>query len=394
MSAKEKKIAMTLSVLVVIALGILVAVSIERWNPLEQQYLAEEEVDTSKEVFLEGENVDITPEKVKVERTSPAKEKKKEKIKNREALNILLLGTDERGNEPSRTDTIILARISKDWEEVNLVSIPRDSKVRIPRKGTTKINGAHAYGGVNLTIQTIEGLMGIPIDYYAKVNFEGFKELVNIVGGVEVTVPHTMSYKDITLHKGTRVLSPEELLTFVRFRMDKDGDKGRIKRQQDVAIKMMKEIMHPSNALDLPDILKTIMKNVKTDLTIGEMLAFSDVLKNAENTKITQHTLKTTSSKENGIWYENIDEKDLYNIIALFEGDERAAIGPPVKYTVDDMLDKQDIEEKRNSLSDRKKPSLNNAQRSIPAHKRELKELPPIPKQNKTPSTSEFSTPR
>src|SRR5699024_1776068 len=139
-------------------------------------------------------------------------------------VSILLMGvdsSDERSAneeaEDSRTDTLMVATLNKDDKSVKLLSIPRDSYVHIPEVGyDSKINHAHAFGGTRAVIDTVENLLDIPIDYYMKVNFEAFIEVVDSVDGVTVDVPYDFSEMDssdkanaIQLEEGTQELNGE-----------------------------------------------------------------------------------------------------------------------------------------------------------------------------------------
>src|SRR5690625_1334326 len=138
----------------------------------------------------------------------------------------------------SRTDALILATLNKDDKSVKLVSIPRDSLVYIPEVGyEDKITHAHAFGGTKATIETVENKLELPVDYYVKLNFHAFVDVVNAINGVEVDVPYEFKESDsddkrdnIHLYPGVQNLNGEEALAFSRTRY-KDSDIDRGKRQ-------------------------------------------------------------------------------------------------------------------------------------------------------------------
>ncbi len=146
-----------------------------------------------------------------------------------------MLGSDARGNETSRADTIMIIHYNETRGTYKLTSIMRDSYVRIPGHGKHKINSAFAYGGPELMRQTIKENFNIDLQYFAIVDFQGFVQLIDeaFPNGVEINVEKKMSaYIDVTLEPGLQRLDGEHLLGYVRFRHDAIGDFGRVKRQQ------------------------------------------------------------------------------------------------------------------------------------------------------------------
>lgn len=246
-----------------------------------------------------------------------------EKIKNKEPFIIALLGTDQRGEEAARTDTIMLVRYDMENKQATILSIPRDTLVTLTGYHQDKINAAHVYGGVPLTLSTIEDTLDIDIDYYAKVNFEGFKEAMAVFGGLEVDVQKEMKYENVHLKPGTQVLEGDDLLMYVRFRKDADGDFGRIKRQQEVIKKVAGQMILPSNLIKLPQYMSIFAEHVETDLNLKEMASLAMATKEFSSIKVDSHTLKTTSQKVEGIWYELTDDSDLESMSKLLnEGPE------------------------------------------------------------------------
>src|SRR5690625_4869501 len=153
---------------------------------------------------------------------------------------ILIMGvdySDKRENTASaRTDTLMLATLNKDDKSVKLISIPRDSYVYIPEVGyEDKINHAHAFGGTKAAIETVENLFNIPVDYYLKVNFEAFIDVVDALDGITVEVPYEFRELDskkkantIHLQGGLQYLSSEEALALARTRnLENDIERGK-----------------------------------------------------------------------------------------------------------------------------------------------------------------------
>ena len=202
-----------------------------------------------------------------------------EALAPQEPYTIALLGTDARQPDVrDRTDTIILARVEPATRQVWMVSIPRDTKVEIPGYGTRKINAAHAYGGPELAIEVIEELTGQHIDHYMTINFFGFEEVIDALGGVTLDVPNTIegekaALADFTSDKsasrieaGLQHLDGAHALTFVRYRGYIDGDFGRTYAQQMFFRAVLDQIDEVS-LVRVPGLVDAIASNVETNLT-------------------------------------------------------------------------------------------------------------------------------
>lgn len=170
--------------------------------------------------------------------------------------NILLLGSDTRsGSEAalvsgSRADTIMLAHIPADGKGVYLVSIMRDTWVNIPGYGEAKINAALNYGGISLQVATVENLLGIKIDHVAEIEFEGFKSLVNSIGGVDVEVPFNFDINVWSFKQGLQHMDGGAALAFVRARYQfADGDYQRVRNQR-AFLRGLYNTMKSKGALD------------------------------------------------------------------------------------------------------------------------------------------------
>jgi LCP family protein required for cell wall assembly len=203
-------------------------------------------------------------------------------------LNILVLGIDRVLDAPAdspqafrgRSDTMLLMRFEPESHSLRLLSIPRDSRVEIPGAGYGKINDANVHGGAAVAAQVVsKTLNNVPIDRYLRVTTDTFKELVDLVGGVEVFVPYAMSYQDVTqkldinLQPGRQTLNGEQAEQFARFRKDGYGDIGRVQRQQVLLKALQQRLYNPAILLRLPQALKIFQKNVDTNLSWEEMLA-------------------------------------------------------------------------------------------------------------------------
>ncbi|WP_283748616.1 LCP family protein, partial [Bacillus cereus] len=191
------------------------------------------------------------------------------KISKSEPVSILLLGVDERGNEKGRSDSLILITLNPKNNSMKTVSIPRDTYTEIVGKGKSdKINHAYAFGGVDMSVATVEKFLNVPINYYIEVNMAGFKDIVDAVGGVDVN--NDLEFKQDKHHfaKGNIHLTGDEALSFTRMRYeDPRGDFGRQMRQRQVMQAVIKKGATFSSLTSYGDVLTAIQKNVKTNLT-------------------------------------------------------------------------------------------------------------------------------
>lgn len=200
-----------------------------------------------------------------------------------EPVNILFLGIDQ---NPGRSDTIIFVSFNPSTNKILALSIPRDTLAEIPGNyrqsgkpyGEQKINHAHAYGGVRLSVKTVEKFLGVHIHYYARVNYTVLHNFVDLIGGVRMNVPFDMNYKDeagnlyINLQKGEQVLDGKKAEQFLRWRRNLDGtsdglgDVGRVARQQDFLRAAIKQMLKPANLLKLDKIEDLIASKVVTNI--------------------------------------------------------------------------------------------------------------------------------
>ncbi|OIK10497.1 transcriptional regulator [Bacillus sp. MUM 116] len=189
--------------------------------------------------------------------------------------NILLLGSDARGNEVSRADTIMIAHYNENKGTYKLTSIMRDSYVDIPGYGKHKINSAFARGGPDLMRKTIKENFGIDLQYYAIVHFQGFVQLIDeaFPNGVKIDVEKAMSKNiGVSLKPGVQRLNGKEMLGYVRFRHDAIGDFGRVKRQQQ-AVKAIGEQLTSINTIPkIPKLIGVITPYINTNMQTSDII--------------------------------------------------------------------------------------------------------------------------
>lgn len=202
----------------------------------------------------------------------------------KEEVNVLLLGSDSRGEKSARTDTIMVAHYNPQSNNVKLISFMRDMYVLIPGHGKQKLNAAYSLGGTELLRQTIKTNFGLDIHHYAIVDFHGFEKAVDILvpEGIEVDIPYKMSDGiGMTLEEGIQQLHGEQLLGYVRFRQDRLSDFGRVQRQQEVISKLKEEAVSLNSVTKLPEMLELLHTHIDTNIDSPTLLAIGkDVLTN------------------------------------------------------------------------------------------------------------------
>ncbi len=234
-------------------------------------------------------------------------------------FSVLLVGTDERpGDTSSRADTMIVATFNKADQTVDMVSIPRDSLVEIPSVGyEDKINHSYAFGGIDSTIETVETLLDIPIDYYASINFNGVVAIVDALGGIDVDVKlpiDTLDSSDkrngVKLEPGKQTLNGEEALAYARMRyQDPEGDIGRTKRQQQIVEAIVDQSTSFGSITKLNSLMDATGDNFKTNMSLTEAFQLQPFIKKIGS--VNRIDLKGTDTKINGVYYYQLDPTSL-----------------------------------------------------------------------------------
>lgn len=242
--------------------------------------------------------------------------------------NIVVLGVDERAEEHDvgRSDTLFVVMFDTQTKNASLLSIPRDTRVRIPKHGWDKINHAYAYGGRELTQKTVEELLGLHINNYVMVDFKGFKGLVDAIGGVDINVEKDMYYRDswdgftIDIKKGMQHMDGETAIQYVRFR-DEEGDIGRIKRQQHFLMAVYEKISSADMLLHIPGLAQQLTAMIKTDLPINDMLSLGKALHSMVREKgLSMAMVPGTPEYIDDISYWQPDITDLRELMVQMQG--------------------------------------------------------------------------
>ncbi|MBU3110434.1 LCP family protein [Clostridium lacusfryxellense] len=241
--------------------------------------------------------------------------------KDGKSCNILVMGVDvgtpgaTNVNDPKRTDTLILAHYNAENKKINLISIPRDTLIQVNGKNQ-KINAAHAIGGVKYAVAAVETLLDIQIDYYGKINYEGFDKVINAIGGVDMDITRQMDYddptQDLSIHfdKGTSVhLDGKKAEEFFRWRKNNDlsgfenGDLGRIQNQHIFISKVMEKVKSPIILIKIPSILSAVKSSVETNMDANEILKYGYIFATIEDGKLSMDTIKGDLKDVKGISY-------------------------------------------------------------------------------------------
>jgi len=229
----------------------------------------------------------------------------------KKVVTFAIFGTDERADETPRSDIIMLVKYYPMNNQFLIISVPRDTRVMIPGKYEDKINHAYAFGGAELLEKTLEDLFEIDIDYYIKLSFTNFKELIDNLGGIAVDVTKKYEYPGyIDIEKGYQILDGAKALDYVRFRYDEDGDQGRIKRQQEVLISVLEgQKEHLEN--EVVSLIDEFYLNITTNIPLRNFIDYYSLLKDVEKYNFDTNTLKTSGKIIDGIWYEIMDIEHL-----------------------------------------------------------------------------------
>ena len=236
---------------------------------------------------------------------------KKGMLVAKDKATVMIMGVDERADDVGRSDTLMIATLDPDKNQAALLSVPRDTRVKIKGYGFDKINAAYAYGGRKLTQETIESLLNTHIDHYIKINVHGFTKIIDALGGIDIDVEKRMYYEDpwdddgglyIDLQPGMQHMDGKTAITYVRYR-DEEGDIGRIKRQQNFMKAVMDKLVSPTIIPKLPAIVSAVSDSVETDMSVSEILSFLGTLQDAKDNGLKSEMLPGKPVYIEGISY-------------------------------------------------------------------------------------------
>jgi len=268
-------------------------------------------------------------------------------------VSVLIMGVDTSDKRedtgPGRTDALIYATLNKKTKSVKLVSIPRDSYVYIPEVDySTKINHAHAHGGTKATIETVENLFQLPVDYYVKLNFEAFIDVIDTLNGIEMDVPYELKEQNsqdksnaIHLMPGKQLLNGEEALALARTRRyDSDVERG--KRQLQIIEAVVDKSVSITSLLKLDNLIKDVASNITTNLTFKDMKSLVAYGSSTDDIDIESYSIDGYDYQPAGVYYWQLDEASLL--------ETRNILKEHLELTDEDVkedpeMDVQDIEE-------------------------------------------------
>lgn len=238
---------------------------------------------------------------------------------------VLLLGSDARGDEASRSDVNILVRVDPDKALVTMVSIPRDTKVEIDGYGTQKINAAYAFGGASLAVRTMSEFAGVPIAHYAEIHFDELVQLIDKLGGVTVDVPEYIddpNAGNVTIAAGEQTLNGTEALVFARSRSYADGDFTRTSNQRLLVTAILQKVM-ATPPLELPGTVQSLAECVTTDYSVGDLVSLALQMQSKGDLTIYSGMVPSTTDYIDGVSYVITDQAAWEQMMAAIDaGDD------------------------------------------------------------------------
>ncbi|WP_347862380.1 LCP family protein [Salimicrobium sp. PL1-032A] len=244
-------------------------------------------------------------------------------------FSVLFVGVDgsearSSSNEDRQnlSDALVLATFNEEGKSIQLLSIPRDTYTYIPEvERKDKITHAHAYGGIDSTVESVEGLLDVPVDYYVRLNFNSFVEVVNSIGGVEYDVPYDLKEqnsrdrdKAIELEEGTQVLNGEEALAVARTRKQ-DSDLHRGQRQMEMIQAIADEVSSFRSFGNYGKIIDAVGDDMTTNMTFDQMITFKDYFLQEDGFAFETMQLQGEGGfAEKGIWYYMVNDENLHEV--------------------------------------------------------------------------------
>lgn len=242
--------------------------------------------------------------------------------------NVLILGTDE---SRLRSDVMMLGCLNTETNTIDLISIPRDTRVKL--KGEYhKINNALTYGGGELACSTVQALTGIQVNTYVLIDFDAFAKIIDILGGVDFDVPQNMYYSDptqdllINLKKGQQHLDGAKAEQLVRYRQYLRGDEDRISVQRDFMQALFEQKLNAGIILKLPQIIREVFDSVDTNMSMSDMISYAGIAGKFNADSLTTHQLPGSPKTIDGLSYYIADTEET---AALVEEIKNRAVDTP-----------------------------------------------------------------
>lgn len=239
----------------------------------------------------------------------------KDKLKNKDTLNILLLGIDADEGTHGRSDAMMILTVDSKGQQMQLVSIPRDTRTEIVGKGIQdKINHAYAFGGAEMSIDTIESFLDMELDYYVSMNMEGFKNLVDELGSITVNSDMEWSEGPYDFAFGKNIMDGKKTMAYVRMRkQDPMGDFGRTKRQRQVVSGVINKGASVGSVPKITSLISIMGENMSTNLDMDDMqkllLNYKDARKN-----FTEYQMTGEGQKIDGVYYLIVEDEEVQKV--------------------------------------------------------------------------------
>lgn len=234
-----------------------------------------------------------------------------------DGLTVLLMGVDSREGESIdigvRPDSLAVLHIEEETGSCRILAVPRDSRAQLPGYGYSKINHALAVAGIPYEMLVVEEYLGLELDNYALIDFNGLAAVVDSLGGITVENPAEFEMGGETFPAGTLELDGEQALLYSRFRGDNQGDFGRISRQQQVLRAMMNEATNLNVVTTLPSMFTMLSDHFRTDFGVGDLVD----LANDYRTKCTASSIETqTIPGAVSMEYDELMQQDLSFVVS------------------------------------------------------------------------------
>ncbi|MGG3312244.1 LCP family protein [Paenibacillus lautus] len=232
-----------------------------------------------------------------------------------EPFSVMLLGSDQREDEPARSDTLIYAVVRPMESKVLLISVPRDTYVDIIGKDKKdKINHAFAFGGHQMAKDTMEAFFEEELNYYASINFKGLKNVVDAIGGVELPIGKDIvnkgrDHEKFTIEANKPIYNGEEALNYVRYR--EDSDFNRAKRQQVFLDVAAKRVMKLDQIGKVPELIEIMGDNFQTDMQPKFIIDLAKQMLTGGKVDMTSFTIMGEGIKIGGVYYNEPDMDDV-----------------------------------------------------------------------------------
>ena len=238
------------------------------------------------------------------------------------SINILLIGSDSRGEDQGRSDSLMIAHYNSKTGTPKLVSLMRDTYVNIPGFGYNKLNAAYSFGGAELVKETVNNNFGVPIHYYAIVNFESFPKIIDTLfpNGLEVDAEKDLDLDGTFIKQGPQRMNGIEVLQYSRFRKDDESDFGRVRRQQQVMNDILQQTLDMRNILNLPLALGKVQGYTTTNLPSSFYLTVSKDLLFGKLKPLEKMTIPV-----DGSWWDGYYE-DAGSVLEIDEAENAQAL--------------------------------------------------------------------